>query len=68
MKHADELLAEIASLTRKIETDYPELYPFLDENPITIPNIKHPKLDTKDLENYLETLKDQIKKFNKEHQ
>ena len=51
------LLKEISAITLTIERDYPELYEHLDENPITIPNISHPHLDTKIFSDYLESLK-----------
>lgn len=51
------LLQEISAITLTIERDYPELYEHLDENPITIPNIPHPHLDTKIFSDYLESLK-----------
>lgn len=51
------LLKEISAITLKIESDYPELYEHLDENPITIPNIPHPIMDTKIFSEYLESLK-----------
>lgn len=51
------LLKEINVLTLKMELDYPELYEHLDENPITLPNISHPKMDTHFFSEYLESLK-----------
>jgi len=56
------LLNKISELTRDIETNYPELYQFLDENPITIPNMSAPKIDPKELENYYNSLKDLLEK------
>ncbi len=61
MKEERQILSEITTLTNKIETDYPELYRFLDENPITIPSSEHPDLNKKTLEGYLEDLKDLLK-------
>jgi hypothetical protein len=57
MKRTHELLKEINDLTYTIEKDFPELYQFLDENPITIPNLQHPQLDTKVFAEYLLSLK-----------
>tara|TARA_R110000868_G_scaffold86347_7_gene242200 strand:+ start:9769 stop:9987 length:219 start_codon:yes stop_codon:yes gene_type:complete len=56
MKKLHHLLDKITQLTTEIETKYPELYQFLDENPITIPSVAHPDLDKKILEEYLEDL------------
>lgn len=64
MKTVTELLVEISDLTRDIETNYPELYQHLDENPMTIPNLEHPKIEAEELENYLESLKGLIKIHN----
>lgn len=55
------LLAEISQLTKTIETNYPELYQFLDENPMTIPSEKNPSIDKKILLEYLESLKQLLK-------
>ncbi|PKP29226.1 MAG: hypothetical protein CVU01_01060 [Bacteroidetes bacterium HGW-Bacteroidetes-18] len=55
------LLAEISQLTKIIETNYPELYQFLDENPMTIPSEKNPSIDKKILLEYLESLKQLLK-------
>jgi len=52
-----QLLKEINEITLKMEQEYPELYQYLDENPITIPDLKHPHLDTKVFVEYLEALK-----------
>lgn len=57
MKKLDKLLREISQLTLNIETNYPELYRFLDENPITIPSVEHPAMDASTFNNYLESLK-----------
>jgi hypothetical protein len=57
MKKTHQLLKEINEITLKMEQEYPELYQYLDENPVTIPNIGHPNLDTKVFANYLEALK-----------
>ena len=68
MKTVEILLKEISEIATEIETNYPELYKYLDENPITMPNMAHPKIDTKELEIYLETLNDLLDKHkNKTH-
>lgn len=68
MKRLGELTKEISELTLKIEQDYPELYQFLDENPDTIPCCQHPKLDTKNLSDYLESLKQLLNAHIKSHE
>lgn len=65
MKTVKTLLSEITALTREIETNYPEIYEHLDENPMTIPNMEYPKVNNKALEDYLESLKQLINKHKK---
>lgn len=50
-------LSKISHLIRYIETDYPELYQYLDENPVTLSNHSGAEMDTESMQNYLETLK-----------
>ncbi|AUC79402.1 hypothetical protein CW736_08440 [Nonlabens sp. MB-3u-79] len=57
MKNLHHLLLEITTLTTKIETNYPELYRSLDENPMTLANSSHPHVDREAMEEYLESLK-----------
>ena len=57
MKNLHSLLTEITKLTTTIETNYPELYRSLDENPMTIPAVKHPHIDKDIMEEYLESLR-----------
>lgn len=57
MKELNVLLTKITQLTNNIETNYPELYQFLDENPMTIPVSNHPHIDKTIMQEYLESLK-----------
>ncbi len=57
MNISKSLITEITELTTKIETKYPELYKFIEEQPITIPSSDHPKTDEKNLLDYLDSLK-----------
>jgi hypothetical protein len=61
MKTLTKLLTEITQITTNIETNYPELYRSLDENPLTIPATDHPHIDKQIMENYLESLKQLLK-------
>ena len=56
MKKLNTLLTQITELTSQIESDYPELYQFLDENPLTLPVAVHPEVNKKALEEYLQSL------------
>jgi len=67
MKKLQSILTEITKLTTNIETNYPELYALLDENPLTIPSGAHPKVTLKIMGDYLESLKEILKQYIKTH-
>ena len=52
------ILNQITELTTDLETNYPEIYKFLGEEPLTIPAFEHPHLNKKVLNDYLESLKE----------
>jgi len=56
MKDLHQILNKITQLTLNIETNYPELYRSLDENPMTLPISSHPHIDKKIMQEYLESL------------
>jgi hypothetical protein len=61
MKRLQEITKEINDLTMKIEQEYPELYQYLDENPITIPYSEHPELNIKTMSEWLDSLQELLK-------
>ncbi|MCK0145771.1 hypothetical protein MWU78_08965 [Arenibacter sp. F26102] len=61
MNDLRKVLGQITQLTSNIETNYPELYRSLDENPLTIPTKTHPDVDKAVLQDYLESLKQLLK-------
>lgn len=63
MKELHKILNEITQLTTDIETNYPELYRSLDENPMTLPISKHPHMDKVVMKEYLESLKDLLASY-----
>jgi len=63
MKNLHSILTQITALTTNIETNYPELYRSLDENPMTLPVSKHPHIDKKVMEEYLESLTDVLNHY-----
>jgi len=67
MNNAEDTLSQIIKLTSIMESDYPELYRFLDENPITVPTMAHPNLDEKILQEYLNVLKELLKHHSATH-
>lgn len=68
MKRLQELTKEINTLTLKIEQEYPELYQYLDENPLTIPCCDQPKVDTKNFSDYLDSLKQLLEHHVESHE
>jgi len=67
MKTLQELYSEISKIVLDIENNYPELYKYLDENPITLTESSKPKVDVKSLEDYKESLIDLIETYKKTH-
>lgn len=67
MKRLNTLLSEITAITLRIETDYPELYVFLNENPLTLPVQAKAELDTNVLADYLESLKELLQHHIESH-
>ena len=63
MKSLQYILTEIIVLTTTIETNYPELYRSLDENPMTIPVSQHPHLDKVVMGEYLTGLKELLEHY-----
>lgn len=64
MKTEKEIEDAILNITMKIKTEYPELSKYLDEMPITIPDSKNPEINTKNLQDYYNSLESLIKKYN----
>ena len=67
MKKLNTLLTQITELTSQIESDYPELYQFLDENPLTLPVAVHPEVNKKALEEYLQSLRQLLEHHRETH-
>ena len=67
MANLKNILTEITQLTNNIETNYPELYRFIDENPMTIPSSNHPQITKEIMEDYLGSLKQILKKHLETH-
>ncbi|MDX1445725.1 hypothetical protein [Lishizhenia sp.] len=67
MKRLQGLLQEITTLTLKIEQEYPGLYQHLNETPMTLDVPVTDKIDTKNLSEYLESLKILLKRHMESH-
>lgn len=61
MNNLKNLMAEITRITTELETEHPELYRTLDENPMTLPAMGHPEIDKEVLEDYLQSLRQLLK-------
>ena len=67
MKKIQKLTQEINELTVRIEQEYPELYRYLDENPITISVDDEAKPTYNSFVDYLESLKSILEKYMESH-
>jgi len=70
MELSQKILAEISQITRDIEDNYPELQKYLDENPLTLSdddNNSEASMNNQDLQEYLESLKELVRKYKEEH-
>lgn len=67
MKKLNQIMNEIITLTTEIETKYPELYRYLEETPIHLCEGKEKVICSDDLEQYLETLRDQLNHHKETH-
>ena len=67
MKKLQQLTKEINELTLRIEQDYPELYQYLDENPITIPDCETPEISVNSFVDYLDNLKSLLERYIESH-
>lgn len=69
MKTEKELYTAILKITMQIKTQYPELSLYLEEMPVTIPNVKNPIVNRNVLQEYYDSmsilLKDYIEYENK---
>ena len=68
MTDLNTILKEISEITYTIEMEYPELYKYLDEEPITLPAYEHPVMDKKLMKVYLKDLKQLLEHYIETHQ
>ncbi len=67
MEQITRILNEITTVTLEIETKYPEIYKFLEEDTTTLPFKEHPKINSEVLLNYLESLKQLLSHHKETH-
>ena len=63
MKNAFEIIKEINELTLRIEFKFPELYRYMDENPIAMQKTNNIEMEPKVLSEYLQSLKELISRY-----
>lgn len=66
MQRIQKLLQEITQITLEIEDKHPDLYKFLDENPMTLQNGEG--VDYEVLKEYRDGLKKQLEDFGRTHE
>jgi len=68
MKTEAELSKNIVKITMTIRNEFPELMKFLNEMPETIPNIKNPEINLKNLQDYYNSLENLLRKYAPNHE
>lgn len=67
MKTEAELNENIVKITMTIRNEFPELMKFLNEMPVTIPNLENPAINNKILQDYFDSLVDLLRKYAPNH-
>lgn len=63
MQTIEELNQKILKKTMDIKKNYPELSKYIDEMPITIPDVENPEITIKSLQEYYDSLEEIFKKY-----
>lgn len=67
MKTVKELNENISKITMTIRNEFPELILFLNEMIETIPDVEHPEITTKVLQEYYNSLENLLLKYAPNH-
>lgn len=67
MKTEKELNEAILKITLRIHNTFPELSKYIEEMPITIPNVANPEIKVKQLKEYYDSLNNLIEKYMENH-
>lgn len=72
MENVENINKKIILITLEINERFPELLNFLNEMPVSIPNLVHPKINIKSLTSYYQSLvslkENYIQQLNLKHQ
>lgn len=63
----NELNAKILKITMTIRNDYPELSKYLNEMPVTLPDVSKPEMNNKTLFEYYKSLESMLKEYSPSH-
>jgi len=67
MEDKEQLSAKILTLTLCINEKFPELSKYLEEMPISIPDVAHPVINEKTLQDYYNSLILLLKQYSSSH-
>ena len=67
MKTEKELNEAILKITLRIHNTFPELSKYIEEMPVTIPNVANPEIKIKQLTAYYDSLNNLIEKYADNH-
>jgi hypothetical protein len=67
MKTEKELYSAILKITMKIKLQFPELVNYILEMPVTILNVENPKMNSKVLQDYYDSLNVLLKDYVENH-
>lgn len=67
MRTEKEITEAIAKLTIEIREKYPEISKYINEMPVTNPDMEHPRVNVELLNDYYETLRSMLDKYAAEH-
>lgn len=65
MKTANEISKDIINTTIGIEQDFPELLKYINEMPVSIPNVSQPEITVENLKDYSDSLNEMVTKYSK---
>jgi hypothetical protein len=65
METENEINKDIISTTLGIQKDFPELSKYINEMPVTIPNVANPEITKDNLKDYKDSLNALVTKYSK---